>query len=133
MKQEEYNKLTETMDNEKNKYVTMFSITEKNIEGKFIGEPYLYKYIGYSKPSTETFKDIIFQCCEIERVYDNELFIEAQTTYNGGYVDSDEYIVKVKISLTKNLSKYIKWEQCPSLPPIYQINKEESIIDIELN
>lgn len=163
MEQKEYNKLTEAMDlvclncivmnatncdkcpvrknydyyykqqNEKNKYVTMFAITEKNMYGKFIGESYLYRYIGDGKPSTEIFKDIIFQCCEIERIYDNELFVEVQTTYNGGYVDSDEYIVKVKISLTKNLSKYIKWEQCPSLPPIYQVNKEQSNIDIELN
>lgn len=131
MKQEEYNKLTEA--NEQNKYITEFAITEKNIEGKFIGGCYLYRYIGDSKPSTETFKDIIFQCCEIERIYDNELFVETLTTYNGGYVDSDEYIINVKISLTQNLSKYIKWEQCPLLPPIYQIDKEKSIIDIELN
>ena len=163
MKQEEYNKLTEAMNlvclncivmnetncdecpikknydyyykqqNEQNKYVTEFQITEKNIEGKFIGEAYLYRYTGDSKPSPETFKDIIFQCCEIERIYDNELFVEVQTTYNGRYVDSDNYIVEVKINLTKNLSRYIKWDQCPSLPPIYEINKEESIIEIELN
>ena len=163
MNKEEYNKLTEAIDlvclncivrnatncnkcavrenynyyhkqqNKENKYITMFAITEKNIEGKFLGESYIYRYIGDSKPSTEIFKNIIFQCCELEKIYDNELFVEVQTTYNGVYIDVDEYIVGIKISLTNNLSKYIKWEECPFLPPIYAIDKEKSTINIELN
>lgn len=119
--------------NNKNNYITTFYFYEPSLDGSYNTEPHEYIVMGDEKATNEQFKDIIFQCCEIERIYKGKMFVEIQITKNGEYVDSDELEFKVNIELTKSLSEFIRWEKCPNLPPIYSVDKEKSRINFDIS
>ena len=46
------------------------------------------------------------------------------------YHDKEEFEVEIQIKLLEELSDYINWEVCKSLPAIYKVNKKESTIKV---
>lgn len=106
-------------------------ITEPNINGEFSNmDSYEYLLESSHKITNEELMDILFQACEIERMYSGEIHVKIQTELNGEYYDSDECIFKINIKLDdKKLSDFIKWDMCPNLPPIYKVDRVNSTIE----
>ena len=122
---EDENDMTETFKN-------CIYITEPNLNGEFNNmEAYEYLLKSDHKITNEELINILFQACEIERIYSGEIHVRIQTELNDEYYDSDECIFNVDIKLDdKNLSEFIRWDKCPNLPPIYKIDRKISTIDL---
>ena len=112
-------------------YKTTFFIYERNILGNYSGvEPYEYRLETTEMPTNEDFKDIIFQACEIERIPNVIISVDINTEKDGEFVNHDEFEFTLNIVRTQKLSKYICWDKCPNLPPIYEVDKEKSEIKL---
>lgn len=112
-------------------YKTTFFIYEQNIVGDYVNvEPYEYRLETSEFPTNEDFKDIIFQACEIERIPNVMISVDINTEKDGEFVNHDEFEFKLNIIRNKNLSKYIRWDKCPNLPPIYEVDREKSKIEL---
>lgn len=129
MKKEFFESEKEIDNMEKGCYVTKFYITEPNLDDKFIGESHDY-IISTDHPITvkET-QDIIFQACEIERIYSGKIYVEKQVEKNGEYFDHDEWVCEVNMKTTDELTPYIDWLKCNSTP-IYKIDRKKSTINV---
>lgn len=108
-------------------------ITEPNIYGDFNTEAYEYVLESDHKITSQELKEILFEACEIERIYKGEIYVEIQIQKDNEYYDSDECVFEVDIKLTKELTPWICWDKCPNLSPIYKIDKEISTIQIVEN
>ena len=111
-------------------FKTLFLITEPNIEGKYDSEAYEYILMTDHKPNAIDIQDIIYQACEIERIGSELLLVEMIIEKDGEYHDWDQFEVKIHIELTNELSQYINWNKCKSLPPIYAVDKIKSSIEV---
>ena len=113
----------------KDMYKTTFYITEPNLDGKFIGESHDYVIETETPITVKQTQDIIFQACEIERIYSGEIYIEKQVEKDGEYFDSDEWVCEVDMRVTKDLTPYIDWKRCKAYP-IYSIDRKNSTINV---
>ena len=106
------------------------NIYEPLLNGEFGDtEPHEYLLESDHKMTNEEFEDIIFQACEIERFSNGNLCVNISIEKDGDYYDSEEIFIAVNIVKTNELSEYIVWDKCPTLPPIYKIDREKSIIE----
>lgn len=110
-------------------YTTTFYITEPDINGKFRGESHDYVIRTDHPITVKETQDIIFQACEIERIYSGEIYIEKEVTKDGEYFDHDEWVCEVDMKTTDKLTPYIDWLRCNAVP-IYQINRKISTINV---
>lgn len=110
-------------------YTTTFYITEPNLDGNFIGDSHDYVIKTETPITVKQTQDIIFQACEIERIYSGEIHIEKQVEKDGEYFDHDEWVCEVEMKTTDKLTPYVNWLRC-NLPPIYQIDRKNSIINV---
>lgn len=113
----------------KNEIQNWIFITEPTICGDFAGEPHEYLFKSEHKITNDELKDVLFQACEIERIYKGEILVKIQVESQGIYCDSDECIFKVNMCLSHELSEYIDWSKCPNLPPIYKIDRDNSVLE----
>lgn len=112
-------------------YKTTFFIYERNLDGDYVNiEPYCYVLETEKHLEGTSIDDIIFQACEIERIPDGIILIDATIEKDGEWVNHDEAEFEIKIVRTKERSNYINWEKCPNLPPIYKVDKEKSKINM---
>ena len=112
-------------------YKTTFFIYERNLDGDYVNiEPYCYVLETEKHPEGTSINDIIFQACEIERIPDGTILIDATIEKDGEWINHDEAEFEIKIVRTKERSNYINWEKCPNLPPIYKVDKEKSKLNI---
>lgn len=111
------------------KFINRVYIYEPNLNGDYDNsEGYEYLLQSNHKMTNEEFTNIIFQACEIERIYKGNILVEINIEKNGEYYDSDTVELNVNMKLTNSATKYIQCNKCPSLPIIYAINKEKSTI-----
>lgn len=110
-------------------YTTKFYITEPDLNGKFRGESHDYILRTDHPITVKETQDVIFQACEIERIYSGEIYIEKQVEKDGEYFDHDEWVCEVDMKTTDKLTPYIDWLRCNSIP-IYQINRKISTIHV---
>lgn len=107
-------------------YTTSIIFIEENLDGKFTSEGHEYRVETNEPFSHSSFEDILFQALEIERIYSGCVLVQISKELDGEYISSDECIVEVHIKLTSELSPFIDWSRCGSLPPIYKINRDKS-------
>lgn len=123
------NDVEEEFENRKNNIQNWIYITEKNINNEFSEQGYEYLFVSDHKITNEELKNILFQACEIERIYNGEIHVRIQIEHLGLYCDSDECIFKVDMHLTNELTNFINWDKCPNLPPIYKIDRNNSVLE----
>ena len=111
-------------------FKTTFYISEPNIYGEYVLDPYDYVLNTDHKPTWEDICNVIYQACVIERIYKGNLYIEMIIEKDDEYHDKEEFEVEIQIKLLEELSDYINWEVCKSLPAIYKIDKKESTIKV---
>lgn len=116
-------------------YVSTVSIHEPNLNGYYDTEPHVYKYEGAERMSNDDFMNLLWECVELDRISeDTTLFVEVRTEYDGNYIDGDDYEVTLnKVVLTDELSPIVDWEKCsPKLPKIYAVDKNKSIMEVNI-
>ena len=106
-------------------------IYETLLNGEFGDtEPHEYLLESDHHITDKEIEDIIFQACEIERFSNGELCIELNVEKDDEFYNHEQIFIKVNLVHTDELSEYIVWDKCPTLPPIYKIDREKSTIEI---
>ena len=67
---------------------------------------------------------------KIERFSNGELCVDINVEKDGEFYNHDEIFIKVNLVHTDELSEYIVCDKCPTLQPIYKIDKEKSTIEV---
>lgn len=109
-------------------FKTTFYISEPH-NGEYVLDPYIYVLNTNHKPTWDDICNIIYQACEIERIK-GRLYIDMIIEKDDEYHDKEEFEVETQIKLLEELSDYINWVVCKSLPPIYKIDKQKSTIKV---
>lgn len=105
-------------------------IYEPDMKGSFDNTaPHKYLLESDRSITLREFRDILFQACEIERIYQGNIWVEISIEKNGVRFASNEYDLIVDMKLTQELTPYINWDMCPHIPPIYKIDRKKSTIN----
>lgn len=109
------------------KFVGMFEFYEKNLNGDFDTEPSEYRKECDTEDEVKNYEDLLYQAIEIECFDNSEIYVVAEFTEDGEYLDRDEFVIKPHIVRIDEPSKYIKWGD--KTPHIFSIDRARSCIE----
>lgn len=109
------------------RFVGTFELYEKNIRGDFDVEPYEYRKECDTENEVKVYEDLLYQAIEIDGLDNAEVYVVAEFTENGEYLDRDEFIIRPHIIRTSEPSKYVKWGD--KTPHIFSIDRSRSYIE----
>ncbi len=108
-------------------YEMFVFVTEPDAYGVYNGEEYEYRMTSTNAFSDEDFQSMIFQACEVERIYTGKIYFELTVLHNDECIECEEGELEIDMKLTDRLSQFVNWEKCSDeLPPIYEIDRQNS-------